>query len=64
MFEKWFYALAIGLYLGAILGYLLARKTRRDIKQVIEDRRVEEELEAVIVERQIRDAEELEHDGE
>ena len=62
MSDAWFDALFIGLYLGIIIGYLMARKTRRDIKEVIDDRHVEEELQSILMEKQIRDGEELENE--
>ena len=62
MSDAWFDALWIGLFVGIVIGYLMARKTRKDIKQVIADRRVEEELEAIVIEKQIRDGEALENE--
>ena len=53
-------AFLIGMVMGTVIGWLMAWKTRHDIKQVIEDRRVEEELDSIMLEKQIKDAEELE----
>ena len=60
MSEQVIDAFWIGMVIGVAIGWLMARKTRHDIKKVIDDRRVEEELESIIIEKQMKDAEELE----
>mgnify|MGYP001607886913 CR=1 FL=1 len=62
MFDQVIDAFLIGIMMGMVIGWLMARKTRHDIKEVIDDRHVEEELQSILMEKQIRDGEELENE--
>lgn len=50
--------------IGCICGYLLCRKMRHDIKEVLFERHIQEEIQKAEVEQQIQDADDIDRDGE